>query len=142
MKRHELAEQDFIRGMTTAKIAKKYGVKTVTVYSWHKKYNWVKKREKLKDRMQSTLYKRFIDHTSRSMDNYLKATELVGEICLERIQKISPDSTSAAKEIAKWMNILQQASKIHRNIIPDANDRIATAILEELRQLNKDEDQN
>jgi hypothetical protein len=142
MKRHEEAGQDYIRGMTLAKIAEKYGVKITTVNSWHRTHDWAKKRKKLKKRLENTLYAKFIGHTTRSMDNYLKATELVGKICLEAIQKINPNAISAPSRLAKWMNILTQASKIHRNVVPDADDRVANAILEELKQINKGEEQN
>lgn len=142
MKRYQEAEQDYIRGMTLAKIAEKYGVKITTATSWYKRHDWPKKRKKLKKRLENTLYAKFIDHTTRSMDNYLQATELVGKICLEALKKIKPDSKKAAQEIAKWISILGQASKIHRNVVPDADDRVANEILEELRKLNKGEEQN
>lgn len=45
MQNHELAFEDWLKGMKYKDIATKYEVKENTVKSWYKRYNWKEKRE-------------------------------------------------------------------------------------------------
>ncbi|MFE3573717.1 helix-turn-helix domain-containing protein [Lysinibacillus sp. NPDC059133] len=43
--KHEMAYEDWLKGMKYKDIAEKYGVKENTVKSWYKRYNWKEKKE-------------------------------------------------------------------------------------------------
>jgi len=136
-KKHEEALQDWLSGMSRMEIAQKYCVQLSTVTSWYGRYHWKKERDKIKDKLQESFYKRLTDKVTQAVDNYVAASLMVSKIGLSVIQEIYRQGNYAEnwQQIQRWVKIMEIAANVHKSVIPEIPEKMAQQMIEELQKI-------
>lgn len=137
----EEAEKRFVfDGQELKKISGEIGVKVNTLFHWQQKYDWSDKRKNFKQRTNEALYYKLTAQIEQSVQRFLAFSLLVSQCAMEAGQYfLTLTLEQRNKEInliSKWITLTERASKIHRNVVPDANEQLSQKILDELKELN------
>lgn len=81
LKKHELAEADYMSGMKYKELADKYNVSVNTVKSWKQRYGWDRKRK-------TGVHTNAGMHAQKKKDAYIDAEEVTGNSSLNSKQQL------------------------------------------------------
>lgn len=126
----------WMRGDNLESIATQFSVTTAAVSQWSKRYDWEKKRRRIMEDAQGSLYKRLEKSIEKSTERYLAASLLISQMAYEALQSLYREGNpcSFVDEVNKWANILKSGASVHRTVMPEIDDVIAEKILEQLQR--------
>lgn len=143
-KKHEEALQDWLSGMSRIEIAQKYCVRIETVRAWYGRYHWKQEREKIKDKLQESFYAKLTDKVTQAVDNYVAGSLLVSKMGLAVIQEIyqqvPQNYAENWQQIQRWIKIMESAANVHKAVIPEIPEAMAQQMLEELKKIRNNDD--
>ena len=81
-------EMDYVRGGELYQLSDKWEVPIGTLNTWHRKYEWSKKRKEYQAKIKSAVFNRLVDSIEKSSERYLQCSLLISQIGLEALMQI------------------------------------------------------
>jgi len=127
----------WLQGKSMALVAQMLNLPVKTIRCWHTRYNWAEKREEIESRTRQALYFKFVSQIEKSTARSLSASLLCGQMVLEELQRMYESSDRDIDLLYQVVKIAEIGSRIHKNVVPDADEALMNRMLEELRSLRE-----
>ena len=130
----------FCEGQTLDNIAGALGVNENTVRTWHNRYDWPNERQVYEKEVKKTIFGKLTKKAEESAERYLEVSRILGQICVEVLQKRYRQGLEKfekqAKEIKEWAIIANYGVKIANEAMPTLSEEVAERILIELEKVS------
>lgn len=146
---YKAIELEWCRGSQLKDLCAKYDIPFGTIKRWHTDYNWSDKRRDFEEEVDKTIFVQQASLIGESVSNHLEAVRLISKACQETIAELYEEGDQVDEEgnrkghrhnrkvYSEWASLLQKTSLVHKNVVPEANDKQVEAMLSELRRLGR-----